>query len=593
MRAHNMENKNVIKMIFIILLFTMTQVCFSQETMDLQGPNLSLSKKEFIQEIYWDKDKFASEYEVEIQDENFNSILVKRTKETKISFSIPHGNYRYRIFSFDLFGNKSQNPKWKELKIIKAIKPIVLDQEEKIIYVEQGHELELSLKVKGFSKDTKLKLFQYDRKKSFDLNFENADFLKPEFLALQNSEEKIVECKLKINPSIIREEKYFLRAENPGNQIFEGFDFKIQFIVRPVIINFFPSVVYCIKGSSPKIELTVQHADESCNYFLVSEEGKKILCKATNIEKNAMNSKLTLVCSSCDEGNYSIRVESKNKLFAESKGLKIQYTVQPHLQSVSDGIFRINTVKNFDVEFCGVGILDTTIVKLVPKDESKKKIFAKKIVMIEDGKYKATFSTNNFAVTDYFLEVENYGQLKDTMGKFSFLIVQGVDVNLGLGIYGGSIILLYNDSLPDYTHATFSLGEMLSFSIIPFKHDFGYLGFGIDIMASYWQRKISEQENKIYSGIVTLSFLYQKPFFSEKLRLQLELGGGYSIFGHTVIATDEREFAQCPVFKTGAACIYYPIKNLFLELGFDYFHLFAKDNYSGLLIPQLSAGVRF
>ena len=56
---------------------------------------------------------------------------------------------------------------------------------------------------------------------------------------------------------------------------------------------------------------------------------------------------------------------------------------------------------------------------------------------------------------------------------------------------------------------------------------------------------------------------------------------------------ENREFAQCPILKSSVDIIWYPIKRLYVDFGIDYVHLFEKENYSGLLIPQFIIGTRF
>ena len=161
------KKKNVLILLSLIQLnFILPAENFSDEK---EGPQNQPDQKEFVQEIQWRKDKFATEYEVEIQDENYDTILTKRTKETTLSFSLSHGWYRYRIFVFDLFGKRSQSTDWIEFEILKAVQPVLYDFEEKEIFIEPGTQPEILLSVSGFYEDTKLYLMQYDRKKVFDV----------------------------------------------------------------------------------------------------------------------------------------------------------------------------------------------------------------------------------------------------------------------------------------------------------------------------------------------------------------------------------------------------------------------------------------
>lgn len=578
------NKKNILILLSLIQLnFILPAENFSDEK---EGPQKQPEKKEFVQEIQWTKDKFATEYEVEIQDENYDTILTKRTKETTLSFSLSHGWYRYRIFVFDLFGKRSQSTDWIEFEILKAVQPVLYDFEEKEIFIEPGTQPEILLSVSGFYEDTKLYLMQYDRKKVFDV----------EILSLEKnkfSSEGDSICKVKIKTTELLDKKYFFRAENPGEQIFEGAEFKIKFINRPVIVNFEPGFVYAIKGTSVQLKLTVQNLERNAKFYLISEAGKKMRCEVEEISKDEFNSFVTISCTTAEAGKFAIQVENDERFFDRAEGFVINHAVQPRITSVKDGSFNISSIKNFSVEFGATGIDDSSVVRLVPKSKSEKEkpVTAKSLVQNESGNYTAYFNSASLSSIEYALEISNAGGFKDSAGTFSLSVMQAVDLNLGLGVYSGTVILLYNDVLPDYTHSTFSLGALGQVSVIPMKYAFGYFGFGFSLMGSYWDKNDGSKESTIYSGLGIFELLYQKPFLKEKLRVQVALGGGYSVFGHN--STDgERETAQCPVFKSGVSFIWYPAKNFYVELGASYFHLFAKENYSGLIVPQIAVGAR-
>ncbi|MCR5613353.1 hypothetical protein [Treponema sp.] len=573
---------NKIKTIAAVLfVFSYTMQVFAQS-----GPKQSLTQKEFVQTIEWKKDAFAEEYEIEIQDESFKPILTKRTKNTKIKLSLKHGIYRYRIFSFDLFGNRSGGEEWLTLEIYKAVKPIIYGDEVKRIFYESGTELELTLDVSGFSEMTRLTLLSDNRDRNYEAKI--ISYVENKFIGGNHQNAKI-----KITATELSEGKYFFHAENPGGQKYEGGRFEIRFINRPVIVNFNPDVIYSIKGARTELTLTAQNVDSTCKYFLVSEDNKRIQCQVKSTEKRDIDFLISLYVNTNSAGLYKIRVENAAGFSDEAEGFSVLRTMQPHITDVADGYFKVNSSKNFSVKFSATGLMDDTVIKLVEVDNPSKFVAAKNSQWNEDGSLTAAFSGMNLKSKRYKLVLENPGKLTDEAGEFELSVMQGVDLTIGLGVYSGTIILLYNDSLPDYTHSTFTLGALVNIAVVPIKEAFGYVGFGITAMGSYWERPHNNSKNQMYSGLGTLEVLYQKPFFDERLRVQVCLGGGYSVFGHSVLDGSEREFAQCAVIKTGAAVVWYPLRHLYFELGADYYHLFASENYSGLVIPHFTLGARF
>lgn len=581
MWERNMVSKK--KIAFMMLLVAGANIFFSQE---LSGPQKQFAEKDFTQEIQWTKDKFAAEYEVEIQDENYKTVLTKRTKDTKLSFSMTHGSYRYRIFAFDLFGNRSQSTDWIEFEIVKAVKPVIEDFEKTEVFLEACTQLEIPLFVTGFSGDTKLYLLQYDRKKIFD-----AEIVSFEKNPLSLSGNSI--CKVKIPSAELSEQTYFFRAENPGGHIFEGGEFKIKYANRPVIVNFSPGIVYALKGAEVQLEVAVQNLDAQARFFLTDSAGKKIRCDVKNVRREGVTSHAALSFNALSDGVFSIRVENDGNFFDTAEGFAVRHAVYPRITDVKDGAYTVNSSKKFPVEFSALGITDSSSVRLVPKNSDGKSVPAKSLEKNGVEKYTAFFNSASLRSGEYALEIENAGGFKDSQGTFSLSVIDAVDVTVGLGVYSGTVILLYNDVLPDYTHSTFSLGTLAQVSVVPFKYPFGYFGFEFSVWGTYWQKSFDSTKVNIFSGIGTLELLYQKAFLNEKIRIKIGLGGGYSVFGHTVSDGSEREFAQCPVLKAGVACQWYPFKNMYVELGADYFHLFSANNYSGLIVPHLSAGARF
>lgn len=81
-------------------------------------------EKKFTQKLQWEPEPNALEYKVEIQNANDTSVeKTFRTEKPFVEFSMPAGEYTYRIFTYDFLGRQASVTEWKPFSIKKAIKP--------------------------------------------------------------------------------------------------------------------------------------------------------------------------------------------------------------------------------------------------------------------------------------------------------------------------------------------------------------------------------------------------------------------------------------------------------------------------------------
>lgn len=81
-------------------------------------------EKKFTQKLQWEPEPNALEYKVEIQNANDTSVKKTfRTEKPFVEFSMPAGEYTYRIFTYDFLGRQASVTEWKPFSIKKAIKP--------------------------------------------------------------------------------------------------------------------------------------------------------------------------------------------------------------------------------------------------------------------------------------------------------------------------------------------------------------------------------------------------------------------------------------------------------------------------------------
>lgn len=88
------------------------------------GQDLFCQTKEFKQKLMWQAEPNALEYKIEIQNvDDSSEFRTIETKETFIEFSMPAGDYIYRIFAYDFLGREASVTEWMSFSILKAVKP--------------------------------------------------------------------------------------------------------------------------------------------------------------------------------------------------------------------------------------------------------------------------------------------------------------------------------------------------------------------------------------------------------------------------------------------------------------------------------------
>lgn len=99
-------------------------LCLSAVFLLCAAWNASGQEKKFTQKLEWQPEPNALEYKVEIQNAGDKSVKKTfRTEKTFVEFSMPAGEYTYRIFTYDFLGRQASVTEWKPFSIIKAVKP--------------------------------------------------------------------------------------------------------------------------------------------------------------------------------------------------------------------------------------------------------------------------------------------------------------------------------------------------------------------------------------------------------------------------------------------------------------------------------------
>lgn len=82
--------------------------------------------KKFTQKLEWQSEPNALEYKVDIQgvtDSSTSKLIT--TKDPYVTFSMPAGEYRYRVIAYDFLGRQASVTEWKTFTITKALQPKV------------------------------------------------------------------------------------------------------------------------------------------------------------------------------------------------------------------------------------------------------------------------------------------------------------------------------------------------------------------------------------------------------------------------------------------------------------------------------------
>ncbi len=169
-------------------------------------------------------------------------------------------------------------------------------------------------------------------------------------------------------------------------------------------------------------------------------------------------------------------------------------------------------------------------------------------------------------------------------------------------------VVLYDGTFEKYLDTNLlPLSATARASFVPFKHRFGYFGFGI--FGSYSRIFADYSNYQIDGNLINADalFLYQLPVRvkskkSEKRRhiLTLEVHGGAGIsffndlkfhFEHDIVSEPLNSINLNAVF--GGAVQFYITNRLYSEFSFDCVLAFLSDMDFGMILPSVSIGWQF
>jgi len=103
----------VTKKIAVLLLLFLGGILYAQPSGEQ-----AQEKEKRSQKLEWKTDDNTLEYKVEIQNENGEILLSEITENNYIQFSLPAGNYTYKITAYDMLGRESVSTEWLFFEII-------------------------------------------------------------------------------------------------------------------------------------------------------------------------------------------------------------------------------------------------------------------------------------------------------------------------------------------------------------------------------------------------------------------------------------------------------------------------------------------
>jgi hypothetical protein len=190
------------KLLLVMALFLLPALRLSAQENHSADPR-------FVQRLSWYADENAIRYEVVIEElPDSREVLRQTTEEDFVEFSLPAGNYRYRIRAWDFFEKPTAYSPWSPLEILQALRPELFE-----VFVEDSA---LSLKGRNLISGALVQL-------------KNRGRVTGEFQILPPSDPAPADGAVLPLPSPLKPGNYELTLENPG-----GFSTTISFRVDRV-----------------------------------------------------------------------------------------------------------------------------------------------------------------------------------------------------------------------------------------------------------------------------------------------------------------------------------------------------------------------
>ena len=157
---------------FLVFSLFVPKGLFPQALESSVSETKASDSQKYIQRIEWEGDENAWQYGIEIISEDASvEPLTLTTEATFVTFTLPPGNYKYRISVYDLFGHIAVQSKWCVFTITKAVQPIIGDMEENIT-VKKSNKVEIPVQLENVSDASKIVMINSETNEEVVAEFE-------------------------------------------------------------------------------------------------------------------------------------------------------------------------------------------------------------------------------------------------------------------------------------------------------------------------------------------------------------------------------------------------------------------------------------
>ncbi len=299
----------------------------------------------------------------------------------------------------------------------------------------------------------------------------------------------------------------------------------------------------------------------------------------------------------------------------------VRQAFQPEVRNVTYPLYKRSTIYLDDLDNNGVIEVEGRNLFNLPEtrqpvpdiqateyylEGSKGKIEPESIIHHDDSNRKLTlqFDMKKLDVGKYHLVAKDASGLhseNNASSEFAVKFRKWMDFDIEAGYTCGFV--LHDDTIENYLGNTmFPLSGQFKISLIPFKFNRVYFGFGIRGNYSYFKSEHEgyDIDGNIMNGHIIL--ICQFPILPDllKRRVWVELHGGAGFtyfhnvkfhFPHDIVSKQLNTLS--PSYDIGTSFMFYPTKRLFVEAGGDYVFTQNKDMPMGEALPYAGIGWQF
>ena len=300
----------------------------------------------------------------------------------------------------------------------------------------------------------------------------------------------------------------------------------------------------------------------------------------------------------------------------------VRQAFQPEVRNVTYPLYKRSTIYLDDLDNNGVVEVEGKNLFNLPEtrqpvpdiqateyylEGSKGKIKPESIIHHDDSNRKLTlqFDMKELDVGKYHLVAKDASGLhseNNGSSEFAVKFRKWMDFDIEAGYTYG--IVLHDDTIENYLGNTmFPLSGQFKISLIPIKHNWGYIGLGIRGNYSYFK---SEHEGYDIDGNIMnghVIFIYQhkfRKFFGIPINWFIEVHGGAGVtyfhnvkfhFPHDIVSKQLNTLSWS--FDGGLSGMFYLNKRMYIEAGVDYVFTANKDMPMGEALPYAGIGWQF